>query len=91
MIGMTGGCEGTAGLGCPARRTLASSVRDRRGEGGTPSRQPAGRRRYMAVIFLGLAACVQLGQAQSFNAGRAMQYTREVVAFGARPIGSPNH
>ena len=29
--------------------------------------------------------------AQSFNAARAMQYTREVVAFGPRPIGSANH
>ena len=28
---------------------------------------------------------------ESFNAARAMQYTREVVAFGARPIGSANH
>jgi glutaminyl-peptide cyclotransferase len=26
-----------------------------------------------------------------FNANRAMQYTREVVAFGPRPIGSGNH
>jgi glutaminyl-peptide cyclotransferase len=26
-----------------------------------------------------------------FDAARAMQYTREVVAFGARPIGSANH
>jgi glutaminyl-peptide cyclotransferase len=26
-----------------------------------------------------------------FNANRAMQYTREVVAFGPRPIGSANH
>jgi glutaminyl-peptide cyclotransferase len=27
----------------------------------------------------------------SINAARAMQYTREVVAFGPRPIGSANH
>jgi glutaminyl-peptide cyclotransferase len=27
----------------------------------------------------------------SFNSARAMQYTREVTAFGARPIGSANH
>jgi len=26
-----------------------------------------------------------------FDSARAMQYTREVVAFGARPIGSANH
>jgi glutaminyl-peptide cyclotransferase len=29
--------------------------------------------------------------AAEFNAARAMQYTREVVAFGPRPIGSANH
>ena len=27
----------------------------------------------------------------SFNAARTMQFTREVVGFGARPIGSANH
>ncbi len=27
----------------------------------------------------------------SFNATRAMQYTKEIVAFGPRPIGSANH
>ncbi|MBZ5720047.1 MAG: M28 family peptidase [Acidobacteriia bacterium] len=27
----------------------------------------------------------------SFNADRAMQYVREIVAFGPRPIGSSNH
>ena len=31
------------------------------------------------------------GSPPSFNADRAMQYTREVTAFGARPIGSANH
>jgi Zn-dependent M28 family amino/carboxypeptidase len=35
--------------------------------------------------------CVQQVPAQSFNSARAMQYTRDVVAFGARPIGSANH
>jgi glutaminyl-peptide cyclotransferase len=29
--------------------------------------------------------------APAINAARAMQYTKEIVAFGARPIGSPNH
>ena len=29
--------------------------------------------------------------APSFDAQRAMQYTREVTAFGARPVGSANH
>ena len=27
----------------------------------------------------------------SINSARAMQYVRDVVAFGPRPIGSPNH
>jgi hypothetical protein len=27
----------------------------------------------------------------SFNASRAMQYVKEITAFGPRPIGSPNH
>src|SRR3984893_5039637 len=46
-----------------------------------------------AAIFLILllGAFVAQSRAQSFNATRAMQYTREVVAFGARPIGSANH
>ena len=62
-------------------------------EGSTPSRQPAGRRRYWAfpVVFLICVSAISLAQAESFNAARAMQYTREVVAFGARPIGSANH
>jgi glutaminyl-peptide cyclotransferase len=32
-----------------------------------------------------------VGQAPTINAARAMQYTKEVTAFGARPIGSENH
>ncbi len=59
------------------------------GEGGTPSRQPAGRRRCGVVATL-LLLVVSV-RAESFNATRAMQYTREVTAFGSRPIGSPNH
>lgn len=31
------------------------------------------------------------GPAPTINAARALQYTKEVVAFGARPIGSANH
>jgi glutaminyl-peptide cyclotransferase len=42
-------------------------------------------------ILLSLVICAPLAPAQSFNAARAMQYTREVVAFGIRPIGSANH
>jgi len=32
-----------------------------------------------------------VGPAPKINSARAMQYTREVTAFGARPIGSENH
>lgn len=32
-----------------------------------------------------------MGPMPSIDAARAMQYTKEVVAFGARPIGSANH
>jgi glutaminyl-peptide cyclotransferase len=94
MIGMTRCWVGTGALGGPAGRSSAESLRlrVRDGEGVTPSRQPAGRRRYVVLaVLLGLVACVQQGQGQSFNAARAMQYTREVVAFGTRPLGSANH
>jgi Zn-dependent M28 family amino/carboxypeptidase len=37
------------------------------------------------------APAVEAGPAPIINAARAMQYTKEVVAFGARPIGSENH
>jgi glutaminyl-peptide cyclotransferase len=37
------------------------------------------------------APAVEAGPAPTINAVRAMQYTKEVVAFGARPIGSENH
>ncbi len=82
---------GTAAPGCPVERGSAGD-RTPRCEGGTPSRQPAGRRRYrLFAVLLGLAVCVQGASAESFNAARAMQYTREVVAFGPRPIGSASH
>jgi glutaminyl-peptide cyclotransferase len=42
-------------------------------------------------ILLSLVIYAPLTHAQSFNAARAMQYAREVVAFGPRPIGSANH
>jgi glutaminyl-peptide cyclotransferase len=58
----------------------------------TPSRKPPRRRCYgVFAVLLGLMVCVQQVPAQSFNSARAMQYTRDVVAFGARPIGSANH
>ena len=37
------------------------------------------------------AVPAQVGTAPRINAARAMQYTKEVTAFGARPIGSANH
>jgi glutaminyl-peptide cyclotransferase len=49
---------------------------------------PAERSLALFAVFLILVAGAQ---AQSFNASRAMQYTREVAAFGPRPIGSANH
>ena len=73
---------GAGALARPAQRSSAF-------EGCEPSRQPAGRRPYsMVAVLLVLAVSAP---AQSFNAARAMQYTREVVAFGPRPIGSANH
>ena len=36
-------------------------------------------------------AAPDVGSAPRINAARAMQYTKEVTAFGARPIGSANH
>jgi glutaminyl-peptide cyclotransferase len=46
-----------------------------------------------AALLLTLTAGAQsaVSPAPTFNAARALQYTREVVAFGPRPIGSPNH
>ncbi|MGA8313153.1 MAG: M28 family peptidase [Terriglobales bacterium] len=90
---------GTAAPGCPAERSSAAFQTPTCEGGsapseveGTPSRQAAGRGRYVAfALLLGLLVCIPQASAQSFNAARAMQYTREVVAFGARPIGSANH
>jgi glutaminyl-peptide cyclotransferase len=39
----------------------------------------------------GAAAAMNVGPAPAINSTRAMQYTKEVTAFGARPIGSANH
>jgi glutaminyl-peptide cyclotransferase len=131
MMKISNNNEGTAALGCPAGQ--GSAVRELCGcEGGpalseaqgTPSRLPAGRRRYersfgigfasrmwrataelrsagqpgaavptwsLVRVFAVVVACVHGAPAQSFNAPRAMQYTRDVVAFGPRPIGSTNH
>jgi hypothetical protein len=37
------------------------------------------------------AVTANAGPASKINAARAMQYTKEVTAFGARPVGSENH
>jgi Zn-dependent M28 family amino/carboxypeptidase len=37
------------------------------------------------------AAAVAAAAPPAFNANRAMQYVKEIVAFGPRPIGSENH
>ena len=67
-------------------------VRRNGGESATPWRQTAGGRRYVCLApLLVLVVCLQQSYAQAFNAARAMQYTRDVVAFGPRPIGSANH
>jgi hypothetical protein len=34
---------------------------------------------------------VDFGTVPSFNSARAMQYVKEIVSFGPRPIGSANH
>jgi glutaminyl-peptide cyclotransferase len=36
-------------------------------------------------------ASVDYGPAPSFNSARSMQYVKEIVAFGPRPLGSANH
>ncbi len=80
---------GTAALGCPAEQSSADKLFGKNTESGTPRRQPARRQRYGVLAVLMILAVS--ASAESFNAVRAMQYTREVTAFGARPIGSPNH
>src|ERR1043166_5476900 len=98
MIGITSSHPGTVlpstrcrtGLDCPAEGS--SVVRRNGGESSTPWRQTAGGRRYVCLApLLVLVVCLQQSYAQAFNAARAMQYTRDVVAFGPRPIGSANH
>jgi glutaminyl-peptide cyclotransferase len=48
------------------------------------------------LMLLSLPLCARTGSSASaeppsFNSARAMRFTREVVAFGPRPIGSANH
>jgi hypothetical protein len=44
-----------------------------------------------APVSSGQGTPVPAGPAAQFNGERAMKYTREVVAFGPRPAGSPAH
>jgi Zn-dependent M28 family amino/carboxypeptidase len=37
------------------------------------------------------SAPLDFGRAPTFNSDRAMQYTRDIVGFGPRPLGSTNH
>jgi len=70
---------GTAALGCPAERSSADKNSSR-----------VCLRFWIFAPLLVAVFCVSAA-AESFNAARALQYTREVTAFGPRPIGSPNH
>jgi len=56
-----------------------------------PAERSSAASRAFFGILLALIICSRPAPAQSFNSARAMQYAREVVAFGPRPIGSPNH
>jgi glutaminyl-peptide cyclotransferase len=58
---------------------------------GCPSERGSARTQAFFAMLLTVMVCVGQAPAQSFNAARAMQYTREIVAFGPRPIGSPDH
>jgi len=92
MMGITCSHVGRVAPGCPAEQCSARHLEVCGGGGETPSRQPAGRRRYVFLaVLLGIGIFLPQAAAESFNAARAMQYTREVVAFGTRPIGSANH
>jgi glutaminyl-peptide cyclotransferase len=49
--------------------------------------------RWLGAVFLAwlLLGSVSAETAASINSARTMQYVKEVVAFGPRPIGSANH
>jgi glutaminyl-peptide cyclotransferase len=55
-----------------------------------PAEQGAASIQVLFGMLLTVIVCAHPAAAE-FNAARAMQYTREVVAFGPRPIGSANH
>jgi Zn-dependent M28 family amino/carboxypeptidase len=58
---------------------------------GAPARPAERSSAVFPTLLLALMVAGGPAHAQSFNAARAMQYTREVVALGPRPIGSANH
>jgi glutaminyl-peptide cyclotransferase len=70
---------------------IATRSHARAGALARPAARSSASRRAVFAVVMTLLICVPAASAQSFNAARAMQYTREVVAFGTRPIGSPNH
>ena len=43
------------------------------------------------LVTCALLSATLFPQTPSFNSTRAIQYVREIVAFGPRPIGSANH
>jgi glutaminyl-peptide cyclotransferase len=51
-----------------------------------PSKDPAS-----SIASAEVAALSDAGATPSFNSARAMQYVKEIVALGPRPIGSANH
>lgn len=55
-----------------------------------PSGKNVGRIGIVLVICAGMAVAADQAP-PAFNASRAMQYVKEIVAFGPRPIGSENH
>jgi glutaminyl-peptide cyclotransferase len=61
----------------------------------TREKQAAAAQKEMAVstsVAIGAdSASTEAGPIPSFNPARAMQYVKEIVAFGPRPIGSTNH
>ena len=105
MIGITRNHVGTAAPGCPTERNSADGRAA--GDGCRPeswryTAEPcsAGQPEaavptlslvWVFAVWITAAVSIRPAHAQSFNATRTMQYTRDVVAFGPRPIGSANH
>jgi Zn-dependent M28 family amino/carboxypeptidase len=53
--------------------------------------QPAEAASGAPPVFAPENTAVDFGTAPGFNSARAMQYVKEIVAFGPRPLGSANH